>query len=249
MDATFTNLLNKLSSDVCIIASEVENNTNPDVSDLEKLVVYQGPFGNQIGTAIDKIDEINMANNGCILFDGRICINNNIFIYDTGDIEMITGDLTLIGGSVDIVGGTFHVGGTTVLDGEFTVNADTNITGEMTFNGDINMSGDITMTGDIVANSIETYSDIKFKENIKPLELSVLDKIRHITPVTYNWNTTEYPNFPESDEIGLIAQEVKKYFPEVVHNKGEYLTISYDKLCPILIKCVQILDSKINSLI
>lgn len=248
MDAVCTNLLNKLSNDVCIIAAEVEHNTNPDVTDLEKLVVYQGPFGNQIGTAIDKIDEINLANNGCILFTGKICINNNIFIYDNGDIEMISGDLTLITGNTDILTGTLHVGGKTILDDVFTVNANTNITGVMTFNGDITMSGNITMTGDIVANSIETFSDMKFKTNIKSLDNSIINKINKLNPVSYNWNTKDFPNFPESNEIGLIAQELQQHFPELVHDKGDYLTVSYDKLCPILIKYIQNLNMRIENL-
>ena len=250
MDADCTNLLNKLSYDVCVIASEVENNTNPDVSDLEKLVVYQGPFGNQIGTATDKINEINLANNGCILFDGKICFNDHTFMYDNGNIDMITGNLTLLTGNINILTGTLHVGGTTILDDKLTVNAETEITGDMTFTGTITLSGDITMTGDIVANSIETFSDEKFKTNIKTLNNNVIDKVRNLNPVTYNWNRKDFPNFPESQEIGLIAQELQEHFPELVHNKGEYLTVSYDKLCPILIKCIQNLDSRLlkNSL-
>ena len=58
------------------------------------------------------------------------------------------------------------------------------------------------------------------------------------------------------NDFGLIAQEVEKILPELVHetdlifqdNDETYKTLSYERLVPFLIKSIQELNNKIKEL-
>jgi len=106
------------------------------------------------------------------------------------------------------------------------------------------------------AGAIVGPSDQKLKNNIKPLT-TVIDKIKLLKPSTYIYRTEEYKNmnFPQGEQIGLIAQDVEKVFPTVVvevaeisskNAKGEaelyapqHKAVSYVGLVPVLIKGMQ----------
>jgi hypothetical protein len=63
-----------------------------------------------------------------------------------------------------------------------------------------------------------------------------------LQPVEYEWNKEEYPenNFPDGNQIGLIAQEVEKLFPELVAtNKDGYKSIDYSKISVLLIQAIK----------
>jgi hypothetical protein len=95
--------------------------------------------------------------------------------------------------------------------------------------------------GSIHATSTITSSDRRFKSSITPLSLS-LEKIKNLQGVSYTWNRTAFPDrgFSEGTQIGLIAQDVEKVLPEVVHTDAEgYKSLSYDKLTAVLIEAVK----------
>ena len=110
-----------------------------------------------------------------------------------------------------------------------------------TFSSGINVTGAVTATGEV--ESYDT-SDIRLKEEIQDLQrrktLAALMKLR---AVRY-WHKLK-----KRREIGLIAQEVIKDFPEVVKkdDKG-YLMISYGKLIPALLVAIQSLKEEIDIL-
>jgi len=96
-------------------------------------------------------------------------------------------------------------------------------------------------------------SDLKFKTNIIPLENCLAD-VNKLKPIRFNWNEKgkEFakPNFA-STEIGLLAQDIKEIYPEVVFDKNDgeqSLAIDYPKLTAVLIKAVQELTVKVNNL-
>jgi hypothetical protein len=87
-------------------------------------------------------------------------------------------------------------------------------------------------------------SDMRFKQGIETLKDS-LEKIMKINAVEYDWNSklNEYEYLKEQDKlhtIGLIAQEVKEYFPEVVSiNPDGYYWIDYTKLNAVLVEAIK----------
>ena len=84
-------------------------------------------------------------------------------------------------------------------------------------------------------------SDRRYKTDITPIDSS-LAKITSLQGVYYNWDRKNWPNknFPDTKQIGLIAQDVEKVVPEVVNTDKEgYKSLSYDKLAAVLIEAVK----------
>jgi hypothetical protein len=60
--------------------------------------------------------------------------------------------------------------------------------------------------------------------------------------VQYKWKQQEFPemNFPDGEQIGLIAQDVEKIIPEVVNEAADgYKSIEYAKLVSLLIESIK----------
>jgi hypothetical protein len=81
-------------------------------------------------------------------------------------------------------------------------------------------------------------SDARWKKELEPLR-NTLPEVLKLQGFRYNWRDDEYPdmNFDKERQIGLIAQEVEKIFPELVKtdDKG-YKSVSYEKLTVILLE-------------
>lgn len=110
-------------------------------------------------------------------------------------------------------------------------------------------SYDLYVNGKIGSNGINETSDIRFKKDIKPLEGS-LDKLLQLNGVTYYWRHDEFPErkFEEGRDIGVIAQEVEKIFPELVKTDDQgYKAVEYSHLVPVLIEAVKEQQEIINS--
>lgn len=113
----------------------------------------------------------------------------------------------------------------------------------------ISNTGNLTCSGEVTAYSA---SDIRLKTNIKPI-MSAIDVINKLNPVTYNWNEKAKELNPlkdDSTEYGLIAQELEEVLPELVHPiyDGEYKSIDYVKIVPLLIGAIKELQLEINKL-
>jgi hypothetical protein len=107
-------------------------------------------------------------------------------------------------------------------------------------------------------NATIATSDIRFKENIKPLDKG-LEIINKLKPVKFNFITTTENNFSEFDEIGFIAQDVEgalssELFAKAVvkkldENKDDSaLGLMTEKLIPILVKAIQEQQAQIEAL-
>lgn len=105
-------------------------------------------------------------------------------------------------------------------------------------------------------------SDLKLKKNIKPLT-GALDKIMLLEPKEYEMRREEFPsmNLSEGKQFGLIAQDLEKVFPEMVHvishpdnmEKGketmlEFKGVDYISLIPVLIEAIQEQQKEIEAL-
>jgi len=64
----------------------------------------------------------------------------------------------------------------------------------------------------------------------------------HLQGVTYKWNKDKGngAGYKTGKQIGLIAQEVEKVLPELLHTDSKgYKTLSYDKLAPVIIEAMK----------
>jgi hypothetical protein len=115
--------------------------------------------------------------------------------------------------------------------------------------------------GDVWASNYLKFSDRKLKMGIMPVRNS-LEQLMKLKPSSYEFKTAEYAKFglPEGKQFGLIADEVKQVFPELV-KKGvhpgkfgkdktaisaeeKFEGVDYDGFIPILIASVQELKAE-----
>ena len=87
-------------------------------------------------------------------------------------------------------------------------------------------------TGRVKAYALVTYSSKKLKTNIKNIQ-SPVEKIMALRGVTYNWENSGV------QDIGMIAEEVQKVFPEVVHDSNDYMGLDYPRLTSVLVEAVK----------
>lgn len=105
----------------------------------------------------------------------------------------------------------------------------------------LEVCGSIKASQSITANETCSSSDKRFKTNIETIP-DALNKIDSLRGVTYDWNRKDFPerNFSEGKQIGLIAQEVEKVLPELVHTDSDgYKSLSYDKITAVLVEAVK----------
>ncbi|MBI4929925.1 MAG: tail fiber domain-containing protein [Bacteroidetes bacterium] len=74
--------------------------------------------------------------------------------------------------------------------------------------------------GGLASGDFWTNSDRRFKKDITPIADGTLDKIMKLNPCQYYYDADKYPMYKgnEGKQVGLIAQELEKVFPELVNN-------------------------------
>ncbi|MEP3377489.1 MAG: tail fiber domain-containing protein [Ekhidna sp.] len=93
-------------------------------------------------------------------------------------------------------------------------------------------------------------SDARFKRDIVAIP-EALAKILAIRGVNYFFRSEEFQSYQFSDkkQYGVIAQELKKVFPELVSKGKEgYYRVNYEQLIPVLVAAMQEQQEQINSL-
>ena len=120
-------------------------------------------------------------------------------------------------------------------------------------------TGEIRATGDITS----AYSDGRLKTNVEEIS-NALDIISGMRGVRYKASDelTKYGmQASKRTQVGVIAQEVQRVMPEVVtlapfdidennesKSKENYLTVSYERLVPVLIQAIKELKKEVEEL-
>jgi len=111
--------------------------------------------------------------------------------------------------------------------------------------GTLNVSSTLTSS-----SGITCPSDIRYKKDVAPLSNS-LQKIMQMNGVNYYWKTAEFPNmhFTGKMQVGFIAQDVEKIFPEMVFtDESGYKSIDYSRLTPVLVETIKEQEKQIISI-
>lgn len=111
----------------------------------------------------------------------------------------------------------------------------------------IDHNGNLSIKGDFTPNAVFASSDIKLKENLRPIEnaLSSLDQIRG-----YRYNMKD----SGKESIGVVAQDVQRVYPQLVKlvpgmaGQEEHLTVNYNGLVAVLWEAVIQLSAKVKEL-
>ena len=96
-----------------------------------------------------------------------------------------------------------------------------------------------TSSGVTVTGTVTETSDIALKSNIEPLN-NALEKIKQITGYKYNLNSQA--------SMGVIAQDVEKVLPELVHGFEGKKSLQYSGLIGVLVEAVKELSAKVAAL-
>lgn len=108
----------------------------------------------------------------------------------------------------------------------------------------------LEIAGNLKTAGITETSDLRWKKDVKTLSNS-LAKVGQLRGVSYNWRKDEFPekNFDNKEQIGLIAQEVEKIFPQLVDTDAlGFKSIQYSKVVALLIEALKEQQVEINSM-
>ena len=166
----------------------------------------------------------------------------------------ITGS-TLLSGSLLLTGSStlaLRITGSTALTGSLLHSGSTVTTGSVEISGSLGVGtaasgviGAILAANDVVAFA---SSDERLKENITLIE-NPLDKIIKISGYEYDWVPMEGVHVHSGHDIGVIAQEVEKVFPEIVADRDNgYKAVKYEKLVSVLIEGIKELKQEVDLL-
>lgn len=97
--------------------------------------------------------------------------------------------------------------------------------------------------GTIEANVFSYTSDERLKKNITTLDDS-LEKILKLRGVNYEWRDSAHTG----TQIGLIAQEIEKIYPELVLTNNGAKSVSYGNLVAPLIEAIKAQQLQIKEL-
>jgi hypothetical protein len=177
------------------------------------------------------------------------------------DVQAYDADLTALGG-LAVTDGNFIVGNGTTWVAEtgatLRTSAGLGTTNDVQFDSFGVGTAASGTTGEIRAtNNVTAYysSDARLKENVTPIGNAV-DIVKQLNGVRYDWTASyieskggEDGMFVRKHDIGVIAQEVEKVFPEIVAENSEgYKAVRYERLVPVLIEAVKELSREIERL-
>jgi len=84
------------------------------------------------------------------------------------------------------------------------------------------------------------HADKLLKENIEPISSLLMQKLKNIKPVYFNWKEKKF--YGNDREIGILAQDVEIDFPELVSNASGHLSLDYSRLSVLLLQGMKEMD-------
>jgi trimeric autotransporter adhesin len=107
----------------------------------------------------------------------------------------------------------------------------------------LHVNGNILATG-----TVSQSSDERLKKDIKVVD-GALAKISQIKGVTYKWKKPENHGDDKGRQLGVIAQDVEKVFPEAVKEDKEGIkSVNYGDMIAPLIEAVKELKAENDAL-
>ena len=116
--------------------------------------------------------------------------------------------------------------------------------------------GNVKVTGALTTNMVTQTSDARLKENISSLSKEIGNEILALNPICFKYaKDSLYYWYQDTAEAvththyGLVAQEVKEVFPDLVYEDGNgMLSVNYLEIIPLLISTVKEQEARITEL-
>lgn len=178
-------------------------------------------------------------------------VTNAMLAGSIANDKLTNSSITVTAGTgITITGSPVSLGGSVTVAIPQAVGTASNVQFGGVGVGTAGATGEIRATGEITAFYT---SDATLKENVKPIE-DALAKLSQIRGVSFDWTESyiearggEDNFFVRKHDVGVIAQEVKAVFPEVVATRENgTLAVRYEKLVPLLIQAINELNQKIS---
>ena len=110
--------------------------------------------------------------------------------------------------------------------------------------GGTTLAATLSGTGTFTAvGNVTAFSDARVKTNIKTID-NALSKVLALRGVTYNRTDLE----DKSEQIGVIAQEVKEILPQVVQENDGHYSVAYGNIVGVLIEAIKEQQAQIEEL-
>ena len=221
----------------------------------DKDVIIQGNDGGSNITALT----LDMSEAGAASFNSTVTANAGVIVdnitIDGTEIDLSSGDLTLDvagdinldadGGDVIIKDAGTEIGRFTNSSSDFVIQSAVSDK-DMIFKGNDGGSTITALTLDMSGagaatfnNDVTAFSDERLKSDIETIK-NALDKVTNMRGVTFTREGRQ--------GTGVIAQEMQKVMPEVVHDEGEYMSVAYGNLVGVLIEAVKELKAEVDEL-
>jgi hypothetical protein len=114
----------------------------------------------------------------------------------------------------------------------------------------LRVNGNAVVTGTMTVNGVNVTSDQRFKQHIRPLG-GALSTVLALRGVRYDWNAlgVRHGGTAGAEQVGLIAQELEKVYPELVSTDAQgYKAVNYAQLTPVLIEALKEQQAQIEAL-
>jgi hypothetical protein len=149
------------------------------------------------------------------------------------------------GYSENSIAGIFQSGNSTAFslkcDGNYWVTSNTRFDGYVGMGGNWDIGYRLFVYGSAYATGFWQSSDANLKNNIRPIG-SALSKVSMLQGVQYDWN--EPAKYGEGSQIGFLAQDMQKVFPELVKSTQNGYAIQYAPLTAVLVEAVKEVNQK-----
>ena len=241
--------------DAAVLISTSSGNITIDATANNSDIIFKGTDGGSDTTFLT----LDGSEAGAAAFNGAITANAGVIVdnitIDGTEIDLSSGDLTLdVAGDIILDAGgeevIFKDGSTNV--GHVSLDSD-NLTikslvsdKDMIFKGNDGGSEITALTLDMSAagaatfnNDVTAFSDERLKSDIETIT-NALDKVMEMRGVTFTREGRQ--------GTGVIAQEMQKVMPEVVHDENEYMSVAYGNLVGVLIEAVKELKAEVDEL-
>lgn len=192
-------------------------------------------------------------------FRGDLVVSGNVSTYKNANVSNVyaSGEV-----STDTLKTTSNVdvNGAALFRKNVTVDGDMTIKGLVTGGNNVPTSfGSLVVTNkadinelyvgskfecqDILCRDVKQVSDKRYKTKIVDHDTrEVTEKVCSLRPVNFTWK------HDGKEDIGFVAQEIKKIFPELVYDDGGFLSVKYSNMVSLLVSCVKHLRTEIHDL-
>lgn len=167
-----------------------------------------------------------------------------VFFQDNGNVGIGTGSLTLA--KLHVKGNNILLQSTTSSYSPLELNVSTNNPRIRATNTIVFYKYDVAGYANIQCGTLTQMSDSTFKTNIRKIDDDVLSKVCKLDGYTYNWKDDKDGQL----QVGFIAQEVEKVFPELVEtiDSSNVKLMSYIGMIPYLLEAIKAQQVQIEDL-